>query len=94
MAWISLFAVFFILWWVMLFVALPVGMRTQDDEDNVLLGTTSSAPSGKHMFRAVVRTTVSAVLVMAVLLIVTRVLGYSFDDIPQVIPTFGIAAKP
>jgi len=89
MSWISIAAVYFIIWWTLLFVALPVGLRTQDDEKDVILGTTSSAPSGKHMLRAVIRTTVLSAVVMAILLVLTRVLGYSFDDIPQLIPHFG-----
>jgi len=89
MSWISIADVYFIIWWTLLFVSLPVGLRTQDDEKDVILGTTSSAPSGKHMLRAVIRTTVLSALVMAGLLVATRVLGYSFDDIPQLIPQFG-----
>lgn len=89
MAWISLFAVYFILWWTLLFVSLPIGLRTQEDEGSVVDGTSSSAPSGKHMLRAVIRTTVLSAIVMGIFLIVTRVLGYSFDDIPVMIPHFG-----
>ncbi|WP_159586344.1 DUF1467 family protein [Chelativorans xinjiangense] len=88
MTWISLAAVFFIVWWVMLFVSLPVGLRTQDDENNVVLGTTSSAPRGPHMLRAVVRATLLTAAVVAVFYVVTRVLGYSFDDIPRIVPDF------
>lgn len=89
MTWVSLAAVYFILWWIMLFVALPIGLRTQDDEKDVILGTISSAPAGKHMLKVVILTTVFSAVVMTVMLIVTRVLGYSFDDIPRLIPVFG-----
>lgn len=89
MTWLSIAAVYFILWWIMLFVALPIGLRTQDDEQNVILGTTSSAPAGRHMLRVIVLTTILSAAVMAGFLIVTRVLGYSFDDIPRLIPVFG-----
>jgi predicted secreted protein len=89
MTWVSLAAVYFILWWIMLFVALPIGLRTQDDEKNVILGTTSSAPAGKHMLRVVILTTVLSAIVMGAMLLVTRVLGYSFDDIPSLVPVFG-----
>ncbi|MCT7375787.1 DUF1467 family protein [Chelativorans salis] len=88
MNWISLAAVFFIVWWVMLFVSLPVGLRTQDDEKDVVLGTTSSAPRGPHMLRAIVRATLLTAIVVAVFYVVTRVLGYSFDDIPRIVPDF------
>jgi len=88
MTWISLTAVFFIIWWLVLFVSLPIGLRTQDEEHDVVLGTTSSAPRGPHMLRAIIRTTVLAVIVFAIFYVLTRVLGYSIDDIPRVVPDF------
>ena len=47
----------FIMWWLVLFAILPFGLRTQDEDEDVTLGTVSSAPRGPHMLRAVVRTT-------------------------------------
>jgi len=88
MTWISLTAVFFIIWWLMLFVSLPFGLRTQDDERDIVLGTTSSAPRGPHMLRAVIRTTVLTVIVFAAFYVVTRVFGYTIDDIPRLVPEF------
>lgn len=88
MKWISLAAVFFIIWWVVLFVSLPVGLRTQEEENDVVPGTPASAPRGPHMLRAVIRTTLLTVAVFAVFYVLTRVLGYSFDDIPRIAPEF------
>ena len=88
MNWISFAAVFFIIWWMVLFVSLPFGLRTQDDEEEVVLGTTSSAPRGPHMLRAIIRTTLLTAVVFALFYTLTRVLGYSFDDIPRVVPEF------
>ncbi|MGG2477915.1 DUF1467 family protein, partial [Rhizobium sp. BR5] len=42
---LSVFAVYFIVWWTVLFIVLPIGLRTQDDEGDVALGTVASAPS-------------------------------------------------
>ena len=56
---VSAFAIFFIVWWMVLFAILPFGLKTQDEEEDVTLGTVSSAPRGPHMLRAViVRTTI------------------------------------
>jgi len=88
MTWISLAAVFFIVWWLMLFVSLPIGLRTQDEEHDVVLGTPSSAPRGPHMLRVIIRTTVLTVIVIAIFYVLTRVLGYSIDDIPRMVPDF------
>lgn len=88
MNWISLAAISFVVWWIVLFVSLPIGLRTQDDENDVVLGTTSSAPRGPHMLRAIIRTTILTALLIAVFYMVTRVLGYSIDDIPRFAPEF------
>ena len=86
MNWISGAAVFFIIWWLVLFVTLPFGVTTQDDERDVTLGTVSSAPRGPHMGRTIVRTTAIALLIFGLFYLLTSVLGFGFDDIPRVVP--------
>ncbi|MCC6205982.1 MAG: DUF1467 family protein [Hyphomicrobiales bacterium] len=88
MSWISGAAVFFIIWWMVLFATLPFGLRTQEENDDVTLGTVPSAPHGPHMLRAIVRTTIVAAIIFGVLLFLTRGLGLSFDDIPRIVPEF------
>ncbi len=88
MSWVSSFALYFILWWLVLFAMLPFGLRTQDDDQSVTLGTVSSAPKGPHMLKTVLRTTVVSLIIFAVLYVLTRVLGYSIDDIPRIVPEF------
>ncbi|MEW9805097.1 DUF1467 family protein [Mesorhizobium marinum] len=88
MTWISVAALYFILWWVVLFVTLPFGLKTQDDDDHVTLGTVSSAPKGPHMVRAFLRTTVISAVLLAGFYLVTRGLGLSFDDLPRIVPEF------
>lgn len=88
MTWISYAAVFFVIWWLVLFAALPFGVRTQDDDGDITLGTVSSAPRGPHMLRVVVVTTVVTLAIFAILYVLTRVLGYSIDDIPRIVPDF------
>ncbi|HTV68434.1 MAG TPA: DUF1467 family protein [Rhizobiaceae bacterium] len=89
MAWISAFAIFFIIWWLVLFAMLPFSLRTQDENDDVTLGTTPSAPGGPHMLRAIVRTTVVALIIFAVFYVLTRVYGFTINDIPRIAPRFG-----
>ncbi|HET9536070.1 MAG TPA: DUF1467 family protein [Mesorhizobium sp.] len=88
MSWVSIVAIFFIIWWTVLFAALPFGLKTQDDDGDVTLGTTSSAPRGPHILRAMLRTTVVALLIFGVFYVATKGLGYSIDDIPQIVPDF------
>lgn len=88
MSWISLVAVFFIIWWTVLFAAIPFGLRTQEEDGDVTLGTTESAPRGPHMARALIRTTLITLVICAVLYFLTRGLGYSFEDIPRIVPEY------
>jgi predicted secreted protein len=85
-SWVSLVAIYFVTWWLVLFAILPFGVKTQDDEDNVTLGTVSTAPRGPHMLRAVIWTTIVTSILMGVYGWLTLGLGYSFDDIPRIVP--------
>jgi predicted secreted protein len=88
MSWVSIVAIFFIIWWTTLFAILPFGLKTQDDEGNVTLGTTASAPRGPHMLKVVIRTTVVSLLIFFAFYFITKVLGYGFDDLPHIVPVF------
>ena len=88
MSWISAAAIFFIIWWLVLFAALPFSLKTQDDDGETVLGTVSSAPRGPHMLRAVIRTTIVSLLIFGIFYYVTKVLGLGIDDIPRFMPRF------
>ncbi|QOF71092.1 DUF1467 family protein [Aminobacter sp. SR38] len=86
MTWVSLAAMYFVFWWLTLFAILPFGLKTQDDDRDVTLGTEASAPRGPHMLRAMLWTTVVTAVVIGAFYFVTKGLGYGFDDFPQFIP--------
>ena len=86
MTWVSVAALYFILWWLVLFATLPFGLKTQDEDENVTLGTVSSAPKGPHILRAFVRTTIVSALILGALYALTRGLDLGIDDIPRIVP--------
>lgn len=88
MGWISIVAFFFLIWWTMLFAALPFGLRTQQDENDVVLGTVASAPRGPHMLKAIILTTILAAVIVAVVVYGVNYLHIGFADLPQIIPTY------
>jgi predicted secreted protein len=88
MAIITAIAIYFIIWWLTLFAMLPFGLKTQRDAGDVTLGTVESAPSGRHMGRTFLRTTLVASLLFAGFWYVTQVLGYGIADMPQIVPGF------
>lgn len=88
MNWVSMTALFFVVWWLVLFTILPIGLKTQDDDEDVTLGTHSSAPRGPHMLRAALWTTLVTAVIIGAFYGLTVGLGYSFDDIPRLVPDF------
>ena len=52
MAWLTIVAIYFLLWWVVLFAVMPFSLKTQDEAGDVTLGTVRSAPRGPHALRA------------------------------------------
>lgn len=86
MTWISMAALYFVLWWLVLFATLPFGLKTQEEDGEVTLGTVPSAPKGAHMLRACLRTTIATAVILGAFYGLTKGLGYSFDDIPRIAP--------
>ncbi len=64
MNWVSMTALFFVVWWLVLFVILPIGLKTQDEDGDVTLGTVSSAPRGPHVLRAALWTTLVTAMII------------------------------
>jgi predicted secreted protein len=59
----SIIAIFFVVWWIVIFAVLPWGVRTQEEEGEVILGTTPSAPAHPHLLRKAIITTIVAAAV-------------------------------
>lgn len=85
---VLLIALFAVLWWLVLFAVLPIGLRTQDDEHDVTLGTVSSAPGRAwHVVRSMIWATLIAIVVFVAIYFGMDVLGFSVNDVPRIIPT-------
>jgi predicted secreted protein len=63
------FAIYFVMWWIVLFVTLPFGVRSQHEDGEGAPGTDPGAPIASRMGRKLIWTTVlSAVLFAASIL--------------------------
>ncbi len=63
----SVIVLFAVIWFMVLFIALPIGLRTQGDEGKIVPGTHAGAPADLKMWRIAGRVTlVSVVLWMAI----------------------------
>ena len=75
-------AIYFVLWWLVLFAVLPFGVRTQDEAGTTVPGTPGSAPIAPRLWRTVAVTTVVSAAVFAVLYFGITRRWIALDDIP------------
>jgi len=76
-------ALYFIIWWVVLFAMLPIGVRTSEEAgEKAPPGTAESAPHMPNLLPKMLATTVVSAIIFAVLyaIIVHHVI--TLDDIP------------
>jgi len=74
----SAFVVFLIIWWVVLFAILPIGVRGQAEEDDVARGTEPGAPTKANMLWKVKVTTI---ITLVLWLIICAVITFGLIDL-------------
>jgi predicted secreted protein len=60
------FAIYFVIWWIVLFVTLPFGVRSQHEDGDSVAGTDPGAPVATKMGRKLIWTTVLSAVIFAV----------------------------
>lgn len=85
---ISIFAEYFICWWITLFIMLPIGLRTQADENDVVMGTVKSAPARFRFWRLFVTVTAVSMVLYAAWYVLTVVFGVNVMSFPRIVPDF------
>jgi predicted secreted protein len=83
-------AIYFVVWWTVLFAVLPWGMRTQEEEGEVTLGTPASAPANPRLLQKAVWTTIVAAAVVAVFWGAAAVFGLNLD---RLVDLFGVSRQ-
>ncbi len=86
MAIASALAVYFVIWWLTLFAILPIGMRTQDEDQSVVPGTVASAPTRFRAGRVMLLTTVVSAIIYGAWYVAETYFGWSFKDLPVMVP--------
>jgi len=84
---VTIFAFYFILWWLTFFTILPIGVKTQDEDEDVTLGTVSSAPSKPMILKKMAITTVVSALILGGIYRAVKALGITIENLPF-LPTF------
>lgn len=56
-------AIYFVIWWIALFLTLPFGIRSQQDDGEVIPGTDPGAPVKVLMLRKLIWTTIISIVI-------------------------------
>lgn len=75
-------AIYFVIWWIVLFAVLPFGIRTQHEAGDVVPGTAESAPVAPRLGRKMIATTIVAAIVFAMIYWLVEGGVVTLDDIP------------
>ena len=78
-------ALYFIIWWTVLFAVLPFGVRTQDEDGVVVPGTPGSAPTKPRFQMVLAVTTAASTVVFAV---TYAVIVFRIVDLDWITPGF------
>jgi predicted secreted protein len=76
-------AIYFVLWWVVLFAVLPWGVRTQEESGEVVPGTDPGAPVTARVWMKLVWTTIVAGVVFAICVTLYRFQVLTIDNFPE-----------
>ena len=66
------FAIFFLIWWVVLFAVLPWGIRSQHETGDIAPGTEPGAPAVHVVWRKLLWTTVTSAVVFVILAVIYK----------------------
>ena len=87
-------AVYFMLWWIILFAILPFGLhRTQEEVGDVTPGSEPSAPDRPRFLKVIVITTVITTLIFSGY-VYLRQSDFGLDDIPFFKPPSSSYGQP
>jgi predicted secreted protein len=69
-SWATAIAIYFIIWWVMLFAVLPWGVRSQEESGDVAPGTDPGAPVFHNVRAKLLWTTIASFMVFGICLVI------------------------
>jgi predicted secreted protein len=75
----TIIAIYFIIWWVVLFAVLPWGVRSQEESGRVSPGTDPGAPAVHKVWMKLLWTTVIASVVFGILAAIYKLGLIPFD---------------
>lgn len=79
----SVIVVFSVMWFLTLFVVLPIGEISQAEDGNIVPGTPEGAPANPHMKRKLITTTIVATILSVIIcgIIISGVITIEMMDV-------------
>ena len=74
-------AIYFIIWWMVLFAVLPWGIRSQVESGEVVPGSDPGAPALPQLLSKAIWTTIVSAVIFAVFQVIYRYHLVSLDDL-------------
>jgi predicted secreted protein len=87
MSWTTAAAIYFIIWWVVLFAVLPWGIRSQEESGAIVPGSDPGAPAMPRLMAKLGWTTLVATVVFA---LATFVYAYRLVTLDDLATVFGL----
>ena len=82
----TVIAIYFIIWWTVLFAVLPWGVRSQEESGAIAPGTDPGAPVMARLGQKLIWTTVAATVVFALCAVVYSYRLITLDDLATLEP--------
>ncbi|PHR61395.1 MAG: hypothetical protein COA43_03330 [Robiginitomaculum sp.] len=79
---ITSIAIYFVVWWFMLFTVLPWGVKGQYEDGGVVKGTEPGAPSKPVMKKKMIQNSVLSLVVWAIIMVIIKFDLITIDNIP------------
>jgi predicted secreted protein len=77
------FAIYFVIWWIVLFVTLPFGVRSQHEDGDSVPGTDPGAPVATRMGRKLIWTTVLSAVIFGAAWLAYRAGYFNIDRLTR-----------
>ena len=78
MSLVNVVAIYFVVWWIVLFAVLPWGVSTQDEAGDVVPGSARSAPQRPRLGAKAAATSIVAGVVVGLIWLAVNVYGIDF----------------
>ncbi|WP_341760142.1 DUF1467 family protein [Candidatus Endowatersipora endosymbiont of Watersipora subatra] len=79
-------AIYFIIWWLLLFIILPFRASSQLKQGHVVRGTDPAAPVNPQILKRILCNTIVSGFIFFLYWLVVYYFGFSVDSFPEFIP--------